>query len=97
MAIVLLGIWASPVQNGGVYGNGATESGLGFAARTAGTDRRYGRLSISSGGTGEPGQDYFAECFRQDEPADCASHGTHQRDGGQVAAAILGAGCFRVT
>ena len=84
------------MQNGGVYGNGATESGLGFAAGTAGTARRHGQFAIPSRGTGEPGQDYFTECFWQDEPADSAPHGTYQRDGGQVAAAIPGAGCVRV-
>jgi len=42
-------------------------------------------------GTGQTSQDYFAECFRKDEYADCAPDGTDQRDGGQVAAAISGA------
>ena len=60
---------------GGVYGNGTTESGLGSAAGTAGTARRHGQFAIPSGGTGEPGEDDFAECFRQDERADCASTG----------------------
>src|SRR6266446_10481021 len=62
------------------------------AARTA---RRPGQFAISSGGARESGKDYFAECFWEDEHANCAPAGADQGHGRQVAAALLGAGCVR--
>ena len=81
------------MQNGGAYGNGTTESGVGFESAAAGTAGKPGEFTITSCGAGQTSQDYFAECFRKDEYADCAPDGTDQRDGGQVAAAISEARC----
>jgi len=37
---------------------------------------------------GDAGQDYLAECFWEDEPADSAPVGTDKRHGWQMAAAL---------
>ena len=49
---------------------------------------RFGQITLSSGGTGEPGQDYFAECVGEDELGDRTAVGDDQRHGRQVATAL---------
>jgi len=73
LVLVLLGIEASPVHNGGAYGDGTTESGVGFGYRAAQTTGRLSELTFSSGWTGATGQDYFAERFRKDQPGSCGT------------------------
>src|SRR5215472_1498316 len=67
MAIVLLGIWASPVHNGGAYGDGTAESGVGFGCGAVRTARRLGQLALSSGRAGASGQDCSVVRFWEDE------------------------------
>jgi hypothetical protein len=84
------------VQNGGAYGHRTTESGIGFTSGAARTARKPGEFTIPSAGPGKPGQNYFVECFRQDQPANCTPVGVDERHGRQVATAIYGTGRFRL-
>src|SRR6267143_3330797 len=92
MALVLQGKWASLMHNGGVYGEGTTESGAGIECGAAGTTGKHGQFTLASGGAGDSGADRFAERGGKDEPRNCPTIGTDQRDRGQMAATIRGAG-----
>ena len=75
---------------------GRPKATLVFGFGTARTAGRHGQFAFSSGGTGESGQDYFAECFRQERTSRLRARWDDQRDGGQVAATIPGAGGVRI-
>src|SRR5260221_4045756 len=79
---------ASPVHNGGAYGDGAAESGVGFGCGAARTAGKLGQLALSSGGIGASGQDYFVERFWEDEPGNCSAARDQQGHGKSVAVAI---------
>lgn len=49
-------------------------------------------FTLSSGGAGESSQNYFAECFWENELGDCETAADDQCHGRQVAAALLGTG-----
>src|SRR5260370_41702088 len=76
---------ASPVHNGGAYGDGAAESGVGFGCGAARTAGKLGQLALSSGGIGASGQDYFVERFWGDEPGNCSAARDQQGHGKSVA------------
>src|SRR5260221_6614815 len=76
---------ASPVHNGGAYGDGAAESGVGFGCGAARTAGKLGQLALSSGGIGASGQDYFVERFWEDEPGNCSAARDQQGHGKSVA------------
>src|SRR5260370_4344371 len=80
------------MHNGGAYGGGTTESGVGVERGAACTTGKHGQFPFASGGTGDSGADRFAECGWKDEPTDCPTIGIDQRHGGQVAAALRGTG-----
>src|SRR5207248_2999713 len=81
------------MHNGGAYGDGTAESGAGIECGAAGTTGKYGQFPFASGGTGDSGADRFAERGGKDEPTHCPAIGTDQRDRGQMAATLRGAGC----
>src|SRR5258708_13126868 len=76
---------ASPVHNGGAYGDGAAESGVGFGCGAARTAGKLGQLALSSGGIGASGQDYFVERFWEDEPGNCSAARDQQGPGKSLA------------
>src|SRR3981189_2635489 len=80
------------MHNGGVYGNGTTESGAGIECGAAGTTGKHGQFTLASSGAGDSGADRFAERIGEDEPRDRRSVGTNQRDSRQMAATVRGAG-----
>jgi hypothetical protein len=75
------------------YGNGTTEGGVDFECAAAWTSGMFGQPAILSCGIGTPVQDYFAERFRKDKPADCPSVGNDQRLVRQMATAIFDVRC----
>src|SRR5258708_25204046 len=79
---------ASPVHNGGAYGDGAAESVVGFGCGAARTAGKLGQLALSSGGIGASGQDYFVERFWEDEPGNCSAARDQQGHGKSVAVPI---------
>src|SRR5260221_10898999 len=79
---------ASPVHNGGAYGDGAAESGVGFGCGAARTAGKLGQLALSSGGIGASGQDYFVERWWEDEPGNCSAARDQQGHGKSVAVQI---------
>src|SRR6202163_4671491 len=85
MALVLQGRWASLMHNGGAYGDGTAESGVGVEPGAACTTGKHGQFPFASGGTGDSGADRFAERGGKDEPTNCPAIGTDQRDRGQMA------------
>src|SRR5215472_3283669 len=95
MAIVLLGIWASPVHNGGAYGDGTAEGGVGFGCGAARRARRLSQLALSSGRAGASGQDYFVVRFWEDEFGDCTATGGQRCDRRPRAATLPRARSFR--
>ncbi len=58
------------MQNGGAYGHGTTEGGVGFKSRAARAAGSSGQFAFSSGGAGEPGQDCVVKRSGQDKLAD---------------------------
>src|SRR5216684_3549614 len=80
------------MHNGGVYGDGTAESGIGIKRGAMRTIGKHGQLAFSPRGTGDSGADHSAECIREDEPRDRPSVGTNQRDRRQMAATVRGAG-----
>src|SRR5450755_2057246 len=93
MALVLQGKQASLMHNGGAYGDGTTESGVGIECGAARTTGKHGQFPFASGGTGDSSTDRFAERGGKDEPTNCPPIGTEQRDRGQMAAPLRRAGC----
>ena len=80
------------MHNGGAYGDGTTESGVGFEPGAARTTEKYCQFPLASGGTGDSSADCFAERGGQDEPANCPAIGIDQRHRRQMAATLRGAG-----
>src|SRR5713101_7712758 len=80
------------MHNGGAYGDGTTESGAGIECGAAGTTGKHGQYPLASGGAGDSGADRFAERGGKDEPRNCPTIGTDQRDRGQMAATVRGGG-----
>ena len=80
------------MHNGGVYGGGTTESGVGVEPRAACATGKHGQFPLASGGTGDSGANCFAECGGKDESTDCPAIGIDQRHRGQMAATLRGAG-----
>src|SRR5260370_32332156 len=76
------------MHNGGAYGDGTDESGVGFGCGAARTARKLGQLAFSSGWARASGQDYFAERFWEDERGNCAATGDEQGHGKSVAVPI---------
>ncbi len=76
------------MHNGGAYGDGAAESGVGFGCGAARTAGKLGQLALSSGGIGASGQDYFVERFWEDEPGNCSAARDQQGHGKSVAVPI---------
>jgi hypothetical protein len=50
------------VHNGGVYGDGTAQSGVGVERRTTGATRESSQLALPAGRVGDAGADHFAEC-----------------------------------
>jgi putative transposase len=80
------------MHNGGAYGEGTTESSVGVEPGAARTTGKHGQFPFASGGTGDSGADRFAERVGKDQPTNCPAVGTDQRDRGQMAATVRGAG-----
>jgi len=80
------------MHNGGAYGDGTTESGVGVEPGAACATGEHGQFAFASGGTGDSGTNCFAECGGKDEPTDCPAIGIDQRYRGQMAATLRGAG-----
>jgi hypothetical protein len=76
------------MHNGGAYGDGPAESGVGFGCGTARATGKLRELAFSSGRLGASGQDYFAKRFWKDEPRNCSSTGDEQGHGKSVAVPI---------
>ena len=79
------------MHNGGAYGDGTAESGAGIECGAAGTTGKHGQFKLASGGAGDSGADCFAERGGKDEPRNCPTIGTDQRNRGQMAATVRGA------
>src|SRR5258708_31659686 len=73
------------MHNGGAYGDGTAESGVGCGGGAARTAGKLGQLAFSSGWARASGQDYFAERFWEDERGNCAATGDEQGHGKSVA------------
>ena len=83
------------MHNGGAYGDGTTQIGVGFgfgAARTAG---KLGQLTFSSGRPSASSQDYFVERLWEERPRDCPATGDEQEHGRPVATTVPGTGRVR--
>jgi putative transposase len=63
------------MANGGAYGDGTAESGVGVEVGAAGTTGRHGQFPLAAGGTGNSGADRFAERSGKDEPRNCRQLG----------------------
>jgi len=50
------------MHNGGAYGDGTTQSGVGVEPGAVCTTGKYVQFPFASGGTGDSGADRFAEC-----------------------------------
>jgi len=50
------------MHNGGAYGEGTTESGVGVEPGAACATGKHGQFPFASGGTGDSGTNCFAEC-----------------------------------
>jgi hypothetical protein len=57
---------------------------------------KYGQFAFAYSGTGDSGADRFAERGGKDESTNCPAIGTEQRDRGQMAATLRGAGCVGI-
>ena len=67
------------MHNGGAYGDGTTESGVGVEPGAACATGNDGQFPFAADGTGDSGADRFAERGGKDEPTDCPAIGTDQR------------------
>jgi hypothetical protein len=76
------------MHNGGAYGDGTTESGVGFGCGAVRATGKLSELAFSSGWTGTSGQDYFGERFWEDKPRSCSSTADEQGHGKPVAVPI---------
>src|SRR5216683_3301416 len=79
------------MHNGGAYGDGTTESGAGIECGAAGRTGKHGQFTLASSGASDSRADRFAERGGKDEPRNCLTIGTDQRDRGQMAATVRGA------
>src|SRR5437660_1325129 len=78
MALVLQGKQASLMHNGGAYGDGTTESGVGVEPGAACATGKHGQFPFASGRTGDSGTNRFAERGGKDEPTNCPAIGIEQ-------------------